>query len=197
MSEPQLEFLTGLISAEDLPGPHLEIGTAYGVTLAHMILARATESNPLFVVVDNMRYFDDQPAVVARTLTEHGIDPSRVEFRVGDSREKFREAEKAGDVFDFILIDASHRIRNATSDLRWTRLLRPGGLVCLHDYHPTFPGVMRSVDRFLGKHQNYRRLNQVQGMLALRKTAASTRTEITLADRTWATLWSLPLKWRR
>jgi predicted O-methyltransferase YrrM len=34
MSPEQIEFLTNLIASEDLPGQHLEIGTAAGVTLA-------------------------------------------------------------------------------------------------------------------------------------------------------------------
>ena len=134
--------------------------------------------------------------MVTRTLADHGIDPSTVEFRVGDSRMCFREASRAGDAFDFILIDASHRIRNVTADLRWTRLLRAGGIVCVHDYATAFPGVQRSVDRFLDRHPNYRRLEQVGSLLALRKTAASPRPEVSIVDRAWAILWSGPLKLR-
>jgi predicted O-methyltransferase YrrM len=194
MSEPQLEFLTGLISAEDLPGPHLEIGTAYGVTLARMILALRSPHDPAFVVVDNMRYMPDQFDVVIRSLEDHGIDPGRVEFRVGDSGTLFAEAARAGDSFDFILIDASHKIRKVTDDLRWTRLLRAGGVVCLHDYHPSFPGVVRSADRFLARNPNYERVGKVSSLLALRKTGPSRDAEISQLDRMWAACWHLRLK---
>ena len=197
MSEAQIEFLAGLISAEDLPGPHLEIGTAYGVTLARMILALRSPHDPAFVVVDNMNYIPDQLEVVARSLEERGIDPGSVEFRVGDSGRLFGEAVRAGDSFDFILIDASHRIRKVTDDLRWTRLLRPGGIVCLHDYHPDFPGVVRSTDRFLARNPNYERIGQVSSLLALRKTGPSRRPEITASDRAWAACWHLRLKLMR
>ncbi len=194
MSEPQLEFLTGLISTEDLPGPHLEIGTAYGVTLAKMILALRSPHDPAFVVVDNMRYLPDQLELVTGSLEERGIDPGSVEFRVGDSGRLFAEAARAADSFDFILIDASHRIRKVTDDLRWTRLLRPGGVICLHDYHPAFPGVVRSADRFLARNPNYERIGQVSSLLALRKTAPSLHPEISTSDRAWAACWHLRLK---
>jgi predicted O-methyltransferase YrrM len=194
MSEAQIAFLTGLIASEGLPGPHLEIGTAAGVTLAQMIRARPTPHDPPFVVVDNMGYFPDQLAVVRANLERHGVDPESVEFRIGDSGEIFAAAARAGDSFDFIVIDASHRIHKVTADLRWTRLLRPGGVVCLHDYGPGFPGVMRSVDRFLSRYPNYERLEEVGGLLVLRKRAPSRRSEISLTDRVWAAFWYLRLK---
>ncbi len=197
MFPEQIEFLTNLIGSEDLPGPHLEVGTAAGVTLAAMIQALPTPRHPAFVVVDNMRYFPDQLNVVRANLERHGVDPDTVEFRIGDSSELFEAAERSGDSFDFIVIDASHRIRRVTGDLRWTRLLRPGGMVCLHDYHPDFPGVVRSVDRFLERHPNYERMAQVGSLLTLRKRGESSQPEVSTADRVWAVLWSVVHKLRR
>ena len=196
MFPEQIEFLTNLIGSEDLPGPHLEVGTAAGVTLAAMIQALPTPRHPAFVVVDNMRYFPDQLNVVRANLERHGVDPDTVEFRIGDSSELFEAAERSGDSFDFIVIDASHRIRRVTGDLRWTRLLRPGGMVCLHDYHPDFPGVVRSVDRFLERHPNYERMAQVGSLLTLRKRGESSQPEVSTADRVWAVLWSVVHKLR-
>lgn len=37
MTDSQIEFLTGLIASENLPGPHLEVGTASGMTLARYL----------------------------------------------------------------------------------------------------------------------------------------------------------------
>jgi predicted O-methyltransferase YrrM len=196
MSPEQIEFLTNLIASEDLPGQHLEIGTAAGVTLAAMIQALPTPRHPAFVVVDNMQYFPDQSNVVRANLERHGIDPDTVEFRIGDSGKIFEAAERSGDSFDFIMIDASHRIRRVTGDLRWTRLLRPGGVVCLHDYHPDFPGVVRSADRFLNRHPNYERMAQLGSLLTLRKCGESVRPEISTGDHVWAALWSVALKLR-
>jgi len=194
MTGAQVEFLTDLIASEALPGPHLEIGTASGMTLVHMIRALPKPRDPAFVVVDNMRYFPDQMRVVRENLQRHGVDPESVEFRVGDSGRIFREAARADDSFDFMVIDASHKIRKVTDDLRWTRLLRPGGVVCLHDYYPDFPGVVKSVDRFLDRHSHYERLKQVEGLLVLRKTGPSLRPEISAMDRAWAAGWHLRLK---
>jgi len=196
MTDLQIEFLTGLIASEDLPGQHLEVGTASGVTLAAMIQALPTPRHPAFVVVDNMQYFPDQVNVVRANLERHGIDPDTVEFRIGDSGNLFEEAARAGDSFDFIVIDASHKIRKVTGDLRWTRLLRPGGVVCLHDYHPDFPGVVRSVDRLLDRHPNYERMAQVGGLLTLRKCSETSRPEVSTGDHVWAALWSVALKLR-
>jgi predicted O-methyltransferase YrrM len=194
MTDAQVEYLTRLIASEDLPGPHLEVGTASGMTLAQMICALPTPHDPAFVVVDNMRYFPDQMRVVRANLERHGVDPDQVEFRVGDSGEIFKAAARAGDSFDFMVIDASHRIRKVTDDLRWTRLLRPGGLVCLHDYHLDFPGVVKSVDRFLTQYPNYERAKQVGGLLVLRKAGPSPRLEISAADRRWAAMWRVRFK---
>ena len=194
MTEAQIEFLSGLIAGENLPGHHLEIGTASGITLAEMVRARPAQQGPAFVVVDNMRYFPDQLSVVRANLERRGVDPDRVEFRVGDSAEMFSAAQRAGDSFDFMVIDASHRIRKVTADLRWTRLLRPGGVVCMHDYGPQFPGVQRSVDRFLARHRNYERMGKVGSLLALRKSGSSQRREISASDRLWAAAWHVRLK---
>jgi predicted O-methyltransferase YrrM len=194
MTGAQVEYLTHLVASEDFAGAHLEVGTAYGMTLARMIRALPTPRDPAFVVVDNMRYFADQMAVVRANLESHGIDPDRVEFRVGDSGDLFEEATRAGDSFDFMVIDASHLIRRVIGDLRWTRLLNPGGLVCLHDYHPSFPGVVKSVDRFVRRHPNYERTQPVEGLLTLRKTGPSRRLEISWVDRAWAAGWHVPLK---
>jgi predicted O-methyltransferase YrrM len=194
MGDQEIEFLTGLIASERLPGNHLEVGTAAGVTLAQMIRARPIPHDPAFVVVDNMRYFAHQMDVVRANLERYSVDPKQIEFRTGDSGRVFRAAALAGDSFDFIVIDASHRIHKVTGDLRWTRLLQPGGIVCVHDYHPYFPGVVRSVDRFLARYPNYERVGQVGSLLALRKNAPSRRPEISWVDRGWAVHWYLRLK---
>ena len=194
MSVAQVECLTRLIAVENFPGLHLEVGTASGMTLAKMVRALPSPHDPAFVVVDNMRYFPGQMEVVRANLERHGVDPDRVDFRVGDSGAVFRAAARAGDSFDFIVIDASHKIRKVTDDLRWTRLLRVGGLVCLHDYYPNFPGVMKSVDRFLCRYPSYERAEQVGGLLVLRKLEPSPRPEISTADRWWAALWRIRFK---
>lgn len=58
-----------------------------------------------------------------------------------------------GAVFDMVFIDGDHSYEGAAGDIdAYRKLLKPGGLLCGHDYH--WPGVGRAVDeRFAGRVQ--------------------------------------------
>lgn len=171
---------------------HLEIGTAAGGTLCAMLGAFPAEKRPRFVVVDPMRYFPNQLETVQRNLKLHNLDPSQVDFRAASSALAFPEAASRGDEFDFILVDGCHRIESVTRDLKWTRLLAPGGLVCFHDYEPGSPGVRLAVNRFLRKHPNYVIEKQVESLLFVRKKATSPALEVDLSDLLFAQCWKMP-----
>lgn len=171
---------------------HLEIGTAAGGTLCAMMDAFSNNQRPQFVVVDPMKYFPNQFAAIQKNLREHQLDPSQVDFRATSSARAFPEAANRGDEFDFILVDGCHRIESVTIDLKWTRLLAIGGLVCFHDYEPGSRGVKMAVDRFLRKHPNYTIENQVESLLVVRKKAVSRTPEIDLTDLLYAQCWKLP-----
>ena len=164
------------------------MGTAAGGTLCAMLAAFPETQRPRFVVVDNLRYFPGQLETVRQNLRQHQLDPATVDFRECSSAEAFPRAEAAGERFGFILVDACHKVRQVTEDLRWTRLLRVGGIVCLHDYGGPHRGVTLAVDRFLRRHPNYRREELEGCLLVLRKTAASALPEITAVDLLWAAL---------
>lgn len=62
---------------------------------------------------------------------------------------------KAADKFedqsvDFVFIDAEHTYEGVSGDiLAWRRKIRPGGILCGHDYNPNkdrFAGVVKAVD---------------------------------------------------
>jgi predicted O-methyltransferase YrrM len=171
---------------------HLEIGTAAGGTLCAMMQAFPAERRPQFVVVDPMKYFPNQLETVQRNLRQHQLDPSQVDFRAASSAQAFPQSVERNDQFDFILVDGCHRIESVTLDLKWTRRLVPGGLICFHDYEPGSPGVCMAVDRFLRKHPNYVVENHVASLLVVRKKSPSPLPEIDLSDALYAQCWKLP-----
>jgi predicted O-methyltransferase YrrM len=177
-------------------GTHLEIGTAAGGTLCAMLKAFPATARPRFAVVDTMRYFPRQLEVVKQNLTQHGFDPEQIDIRITKSEVAFRRAEEARETFDFVLIDGSHKIRAVMSDLKWTRLVTVGGLVCLHDYSTRFLGVKMAVDRFLSRNPTYERIGLSGSLLGLRKVAMATQPEISRGDEFYASVLDLLLRLR-
>lgn len=197
MSTEEHQLLVDVLRSDHGSGTHLEIGTAAGGTLCEMLAAFEARPRPPFAVVDSMQYFPDQLETVKRNLAGHGFNPQTIDFRVATSEAAFSQAEAAGDTFDFILIDGCHKIRAVMSDLKWTRLVNVGGIICLHDYSPRFPGVTKAVDRFLSRNPNYERIGLAGSLLALRKTAMASRPEVSRADELYALAWYLPLQLRK
>jgi hypothetical protein len=175
-------------------GQHLEIGTAAGGTLCRMMGSFTDDNRPPFVVVDPMTYFPNQLEAVRRNLSEHGLSPDAVDFRVKTSAQAFEEASRNSERFDFILIDGIHKLLAVMQDLRWSRLLTVGGILCLHDYADAYRGVKYAVDRFLARNCNYQRLGLAGTLLAIRKDAPSGAPEIGSSDWLFAARWYLPLQ---
>lgn len=186
----ELIFLKSLLQKTCRGGKVLEVGTAAGGTLCEMMKCFEDSARPDFVVVDPMMYFPDQLGIVKRNLEEHGLDPASVDFRIGTSNDLLAPALESGHRFDFMLIDGSHKIRYVTQDLGWLQLLNPGGIVCFHDYNDRHKGVTWPVDRFVRRHQNYRRGELVESLLAIEKISASTRVEVSVMDYLWSTVLS-------
>ncbi|HBN74302.1 MAG TPA: hypothetical protein DD473_00460 [Planctomycetaceae bacterium] len=193
MTIAEQEFLQGLIREENFSGSHLEIGTAAGGTLCRMMSCFNDDSRPKFVVVDRMTYFPKQNEIVAENLRQHGLSPEAVDFRTATSSEAFKIAEQKEDRFDFMLVDASHKILAVMSDLRWTRLLNVGGIACFHDYADKFPGVKLSIDRFLKQHPNYEVIGQADSLLAIRKTGPCAQGEVSMMDSAYSVIMHFPL----
>jgi hypothetical protein len=57
-------------------------------------------------------------------------------------------ADRVADAsLDFVFIDADHLEEGVRADIyAWRPKIRSGGVLCGHDYHPDFPGVIRAVD---------------------------------------------------
>jgi hypothetical protein len=177
----ELAALQALLKSAQLRGAHLEVGTAAGGTLKELLLCYAPP-RPRFVVVDSFRYFPRQKEIVADNLRSAGLEPADVDMRAMDSESALAAATAAAEQFDFILIDANHQARHVISDLRWAKLLRPGGYLCLHDYGPKFPGVMWAADRFLANNPNYRRVSLTASLVVIQKSEMSRWDEVGAAD---------------
>ena len=197
MTHAEQVFLQKIIREENYSGAHLEIGTAAGGTLCKMMRCFEEQTRPKFVVVDRMTYFPDQLEIVKENLAENELTEQGVEFRTKTSSEAFQVAVKQNDQFDFILIDASHKILGVMSDLRWTRLLNVGGIVCFHDYSDKFPGVKLSVDRFLLHHKNYERVGLADTLLAIKKKSTCASPEVSMLDSAYSVAMYLPLEIQR
>jgi len=197
MTAAEHEFLLHTILHERFRGKHLEIGTAAGGTLLRMMHCYEDACRPDFVVVDPMKYFPDQLNTVRRNLRDHQLDPERVDFRLQTSIDAFAEAAARKEQFDFMLIDGCHKVMAVMQDLRWTRLLNVGGIVCLHDYTWQHKGVFLAVNRFLASHPNYAVIGRADSLIAIRKQRPSPHPEVTRANHIYSMLLYLPLQVER
>ena len=195
MTEEELTGLRGWIQSAGLNGRYLEVGTAAGGTLCFLMKCFEANECPEFSVVDKMDYFEGQLDIVKTNLSRNGLDARQVDFCIMSSDEAFTRAESEGKRFDFILVDASHKIRHVMRDLRWLRLLNVGGLACFHDYIPKFKGVCWSINRFLGRNPQFSPVGLAGSLLCIRRDYWSKHLEVTARDRLWALIWSPLLQW--
>lgn len=62
--------------------------------------------------------------------------------------------EAVGDIVtadcDLVFVDGNHSLEPTMADIRnYQHKVRPGGILCGHDYHARFPGVVQAVDTLL------------------------------------------------
>lgn len=59
------------------------------------------------------------------------------------------------DSLDFVFIDACHEYKCVRDDIcAWLPKVKSGGVIAGHDYIPTYPGVMKAVDKKFGNKVN-------------------------------------------
>ena len=152
---PEMEWL-----AEHASGHNtiVEVGTYYGRS-ARCIL---DNSNAVLYCVDtwNGPVFDDNNKqiynvndyVYARFLENmKGYIESKRVVPIKGTIDKFYQLYHPKKV-DMIFIDGDHRYFQVKKDIETAKLLiNSGGIICGHDYHPLWPGVIKAVNEAFPK----------------------------------------------
>jgi predicted O-methyltransferase YrrM len=134
---------------------HAEIGTYCGRSLLASCAGMQPGSG--VVTVDDgsqWQHRDWVDAIQAATLKlmPGHLNVSSLQMHSIDAA---RECQREGIRFDSIFIDADHNYAECKADIEaWQMLLKPGGLICGHDYWTQDVGVMEAVNEvFSGRHQ--------------------------------------------
>ena len=201
LPDHELEALGGCLIGLEVEGACLEIGTAYGRTLIHLMSLFEPGDRPPFVVIDPMTYFPDQAEKVRANLAEEGFAADEVRILEMTSARALAELPADGEPFGgslaLVFVDGDHRITGVTVDLRWARRIAVGGAICFHDYRPDAPGLRLAVDRFLRRNPHYTREALVGSLLIVRKTGPSSGREVGALDRLYALLLAPLLRLQR
>jgi predicted O-methyltransferase YrrM len=134
---------------------HLEIGTYCGRSL----LASCSGMSPgsSVVSVDDGSHWKITEWVLAVQQATIDLLPDHVSVKrlSMSSINAAIECSRKGLQFDSIFIDAEHFYAECKADIEaWMPLLKPGGLICGHDYWTQDVGVMDAVnDVFEGRHE--------------------------------------------
>ena len=150
MSPAELNLLSSL--AADLPSGSrwAEIGTLCGRSLLGVGLAISENSE---LVSIDVNWGSELRAGVSTHDVFHEIAASRGEgltlhaLRAASHRavQTFRDGW-----FDVVFIDAAHDYENVRQDIElWLPKVKPGGLLCGHDFFRDWPGVIRAVNELL------------------------------------------------
>lgn len=134
---------------------HAEIGTYCGRSLLASCSGMAPGAG--VVIVDDGSLW--QHKLWVKTVQDATVDllPDHVWVKnfAMHSIDAARECQRLGHRFDSIFIDADHNYAECRADIEaWRVLLKPGGLMCGHDYWTQDVGVMDAVNEvFQGRHQ--------------------------------------------
>lgn len=133
---------------------HAEIGTYCGRSLLASCAGMKKFSE--VVAVDDAsecpnRKWVDKIQLATLDLLHPNISINNLRMNSIDAA---RECQRLKMKFNSIFIDGNHHYAECKADIQaWMSLLKPGGLICGHDYWPVHIGVMDAVNEvFEGKH---------------------------------------------
>lgn len=194
MTESEIALLLAELESTKNIVNILEIGTAAGGTLVHVLKSLPGVGRPKVVVIDTFDYFTDHLSVFKKNLSDNGFDPESIDARAVRSNIALKDSLRRQETFSFIIVDGSHKMKHVTQDLRWLSLLSVGGKAALHDYSDNLPGVKLAVDTFLRQNGNYKLKSKADTLMVLEKTAATSRAEVTVLNILFAFAYSIVLQ---
>jgi Holliday junction resolvase-like predicted endonuclease len=181
MTDDEVSAIKKAVKDSKLTGIHIEIGTAAGGTLCEILKFYQDELKvvpPHFIVIDPLTYFENQHKKICRNLQINGLSKNNITFERNKSSVAFRNLSAHAGEIDFILIDGNHKVNHFVGDLRFSRYLKAGGLLLIHDYSKGFKGIHSATNDFLNRYTNYEVLSHVDCLLILRKKSISNSLEI-------------------
>jgi predicted O-methyltransferase YrrM len=135
------------------PRTVLEIGTLHGGSL--LLWARAAASDATLISVDRPPWEVDDPAERAKraAIERVGSRHQRVRTLRGDSHDPALQQQARllldATAVDFLFLDGDHSYDGVARDFHdYVDLVRPGGMVALHDIQPHSRGWGGDVPRF-------------------------------------------------
>ena len=165
ISLEESRFLGELASGLSGEGPIVEVGTLFGFSTRVLTLAKSQDRE--LITVDNYAWnpLGLPPSVhqrcTAQALAE-AVAHQNVRI-VAQDKALFYD-RYSGPAPALVFLDAVHSYEETLEDIQWAR--RVGArVICLHDYSPAHPGVMRAVDECGGPER------VVQSLAVLRSPA--------------------------
>jgi predicted O-methyltransferase YrrM len=128
----------------------VEVGVFQGKSLCYLA-ARSLESGKKIAIhgFDNFSQVDGNQHVCEANIRMMIDAGANITLHIGDSAAG-AELFADGSV-DFVFIDGDHSYEGVKRDIAaWTRKVKPGGMICGHDFTNTWPGCMKAVTELVG-----------------------------------------------
>jgi predicted O-methyltransferase YrrM len=133
----------------------VEVGTGRGKTAQYLL-----KTCPSLILFEIAYYpttgYDENSSFKAKRMWKRRIKPYKNRVTILESP-SLLAAENFQEMVDIIFIDADHSKKKVAEDIiAWLSKIRPGGLMCGHDFdHPKFPGVREAVTDIFDNNFSY------------------------------------------